>query len=120
MPRSMPLAQTTSGARGRQRRGDRLRCRPHRLGRHHEQRRVGIGEVGEVGGRPDALMQAHAGEVAGVLARLAQAPGAVCVAHPETDLASGERRRIGERRPPGAAADDGDALEAHRRGRVTP
>ena len=56
----------------------------------------------------DGGMEGHAGQVARVLADRFQAGGGGGVAQPQDHGMTGDGGRVGERRPPGTAADHGD------------
>ena len=81
-------------------------------GRGQKDRFGGAHRAGDVERGLDLRRQLRAGKEARVLAVLADALDDVGLARPERDLGAGPRRDGGQRRSPGARADDGHAAIA--------
>ena len=62
VPRSMPLAQTITGVRGRDQWRQRFGHRAHRLRRHYQKDRRRPRRIGGVGGDRDAVVDPDAGQ----------------------------------------------------------
>ena len=107
VPRSMPLAQATTGVGSCQMRRQRGRRLAQILRRHRQQYDIGARGLRDVAGHVDAGFEADAGQPQIFVGRLhpRHAGRAAPVEH---DAASGARGDAGQRRAPGAGADHGD------------
>ena len=79
----------------------------HMLGGRDDEQGVAVGERGELGGGPDRGVERNAGEEQAILVVAVDAFDHLGLERPQQGFAAA-RRDLGERRPPGAAADDSD------------
>ena len=111
---SMPLAQITTGLSPGSRRADLA----HRLRRTDQQQRVARPELFEARRRHDSGFERNAGQIDRIGALVRDRSRDRRIARPQRDLASGAPRETGERRAPGAAADDADMADVGHRLRL--
>ena len=108
----MPLAQMTIGTPGasvgRQRRGERAQM----LRRRREQQRIDCRRIGQAGGGADRGIERHAGQEQRIRVVAVDRGDRLRLVRPEHDIAPGAAQHLRQRRAPGAAADDADALHS--------
>ena len=84
----------------------------HMLGGRHDQPCVGIGNLGQVGRRPDGRTERAAGQEQAVLVGCVDALHDLRLTRPQQGLAATGRGDLRQRRAPCAAADDCESLDA--------
>jgi len=86
--------------------------RPHMLGGSDDQPRVGIADIVDIDRRPDGWIQCDAGKEKRVVATLVDRVDDVLFHRPKEHIAACSRGDLGERCPPGTAADHRDPVQA--------